>query len=1309
MRVKKFIALLGATAIFLSTTMLSTFTAFAGDNNVGSNLIVNGDFETGNNTGWLGNGFNGFGDESTEGGKKCAYSWLPTELSYQIVALEAGKSYSLSFDAKLGSEGEQALNYGIQKEDGSVDIFKRSLSNLTTSFTKQTLNFRMTVSGNYRVYFQGTVAGDPRIDIDSIALYEQKNANDGEEIQEQGPVVIPLVNPNFDVDPFAEGGGWTKGDGIPSAWGSWHGNKDMDGASGNDAKCIYLATAPGADAYAYQEVTLEAGKTYELSAWTRIEYSWNTCNASVAIYDGDKLLQIATNSLNNNSYRQVSLSFAPSETKKYQIRLIADAASEGYYPQFDSVLLVEKNEKAFTPLVNGNFDVDPFGENGGWHKPSELPGAWSSYHSDWDIDGVNSPDSKSVYTVANTENGDGYIYQDVTLVSGFEYVLSGSSCLKSGWKGSTSLAIYDGTKEVAVAINAVDSNKYESMTCSFIPTESKTYQIRLIGHSDSGTLYPMFDSITLSQTIASESYGEEMLVNGKFDVDPFAANGGWDKQAEIPGAWSSYHGNWDIDGIASPDSKSIYVVANTENGDGYVCQNINLTAGSTYKFSGYSRLNSDWKGAASLALYDGNTQVAIAVNDNGKKSDQFEEMTFAYTAKETKTYQLRLIAHSDSGTVYVMFDSISCVEKKSDGAQTNQLIANPGFSLNGVFWNIFSGNVENEALHLEGSHAPYARQDNIAVNGNEIYEIKVGSVAGSREKGTYELAANGKVLVTVYKQGTTTVLGRLEVPFSGRTPVTDSAVQFEMPAAVSAVDVVISTQNLVGAVNIDDVTMTKAGTVDPNTFPSVTTEASLFTGDSFDKADLDGNWVTKGQYALDNGTVKLGSGAAFLVYNVKLFGGNQYKLTAKAKIGNSGQTAVLGLRKANGNEDYTAAAQVTATEWTDISLTFTTGADDVSGLLYLTNANVDGVVFFDDVKLSIVEPDMEAVSPKTFVFEKEEDLKPWNVRGNHQWIVQTYDEDGNPENADGATLELGTGLSIAALKVKVNPNSRYFLEVISKTMADQQLNIGIREANEVDSYYTVAHTSYAADQIWFETGAEAQWAILKFQTANTNGKAWIQSVKVQEYLVDSDANLVKNGGFEKGTASTEDTPLQLENWTIKKQTDTAKGVNWDEAPGLARNGKYSINLGAELLVQQRITNLEKGATYRLSAYGTGGDKGAQLRIGALEYSGDDAYAYTDGSPRYTEACVEFTLGENDTEVTIELACEGTGDLYVRVDDVTMTKVKDGVGGNETPDPGNSSDKPSTPITETGVVAVCGATTLLLLASSTMIVVRKKRK
>ena len=260
MRVKKFIALLGATAIFLSTTMLSTFTAFAGDNNVGSNLIVNGDFETGNNTGWLGNGFNGFGDESTEGGKKCAYSWLPTELSYQIVALEAGKSYSLSFDAKLGSEGEQALNYGIQKEDGSVDIFKRSLSNLTTSFTKQTLNFRMTVSGNYRVYFQGTVAGDPRIDIDSIALYEQKNANDGEEIQEQGPVVIPLVNPNFDVDPLrkAEVGQKVMAFRVHGVLGMatkiWMELPVM-------MQSVFIwQPLPGADAYAYQEATLEAGK-----------------------------------------------------------------------------------------------------------------------------------------------------------------------------------------------------------------------------------------------------------------------------------------------------------------------------------------------------------------------------------------------------------------------------------------------------------------------------------------------------------------------------------------------------------------------------------------------------------------------------------------------------------------------------------------------------------------------------------------------------------------------------------------------------------------------------------------------------------------------------------------------------------------------------------------------------------------------------------------------------------------------------------------------------------------------------------------
>ena len=108
----------------------------------------------------------------------------------------------------------------------------------------------------------------------------------------------------------------------------------------------------------------------------------------------------------------------PLKPKNTRYALIADAASEGYYPQFDSVLLVEKNEKAFTPLVNGNFDVDPFGEktvvginllNCLVHGPVII------------LIGISTALTLQIVNLfillLTPKNGDGYIYQDVTLVS----------------------------------------------------------------------------------------------------------------------------------------------------------------------------------------------------------------------------------------------------------------------------------------------------------------------------------------------------------------------------------------------------------------------------------------------------------------------------------------------------------------------------------------------------------------------------------------------------------------------------------------------------------------------------------------------------------------------------------------------------------------------------------------------------------------------------------------------------------------------------------------------------------------------------
>ncbi len=137
-------------------------------------LVTNGDFETGDTTGWIGNAAN----VVTENGNSYNSANVATagdpwnvNLS-QVLELTPGTTYTFSFDA--WSDGERTIIAGIGQNE---DPWDNVVETVTLSTTSQTFTYTMTapatVTANSRVIFDmGADTGF--VGIDNVSLMEEE-------------------------------------------------------------------------------------------------------------------------------------------------------------------------------------------------------------------------------------------------------------------------------------------------------------------------------------------------------------------------------------------------------------------------------------------------------------------------------------------------------------------------------------------------------------------------------------------------------------------------------------------------------------------------------------------------------------------------------------------------------------------------------------------------------------------------------------------------------------------------------------------------------------------------------------------------------------------------------------------------------------------------------------------------------------------------------------------------------------------------------------------------------------------------------
>ncbi|WP_242092436.1 carbohydrate binding domain-containing protein [Aestuariivivens sediminicola] len=133
--------------------LYGTGTGGGGGGTGGSNLLTNGDFETGTTTGWIGNAAN----VVTEGDNSYNFANVMTagnpydvNLS-QVVEIIQGKSYTLSFDASSDGNRSIVAGIGLNEAPWTADT---ETANLTTATQMFSYNFTASFGGvNSRVLF----------------------------------------------------------------------------------------------------------------------------------------------------------------------------------------------------------------------------------------------------------------------------------------------------------------------------------------------------------------------------------------------------------------------------------------------------------------------------------------------------------------------------------------------------------------------------------------------------------------------------------------------------------------------------------------------------------------------------------------------------------------------------------------------------------------------------------------------------------------------------------------------------------------------------------------------------------------------------------------------------------------------------------------------------------------------------------------------------------------------------------------------------------------------------------------------------
>ncbi|MBR5524690.1 MAG: carbohydrate binding domain-containing protein, partial [Clostridia bacterium] len=418
-----------------------------------NNLVVNGDIETGDTTGWSSYSTTTVSSTVAHGGmyslKSTNTSGQYNTMTKQTITVEANTDYTYSFWYYYdGSNASPSFYAQVNSGDGSTTLVSLSVKNVTAlTWTYVSVNFNSGDNTSVILYTKNRTASDGGVYYFDDFMVPAPATEEPEEPEEpevpeqpEGDNLIP--NPGFETGTTS---GWTVYNGTTvTAGAKYEGNYGL--------QCKGLNW----NSIANTLVDVENGKSYRLSFWYKINvagFNWKISgNVTGTEYAGTWI------NTDLGVWKQVVVEFVADDTK---VKLNLSGLNADSTPDFyvDNVMLYEvpgPSNDGF--IINGDFEI---GTTVGWnlHQQTALSAA-AAHNSNY---GIN---------LKGNGGWGGMLNQTFTTKKGLKYTLTLD--LKVNTYG-TNVQVRNVADDTVLAGGWLTKTEWTTYTYTFTAISTSTY------------------------------------------------------------------------------------------------------------------------------------------------------------------------------------------------------------------------------------------------------------------------------------------------------------------------------------------------------------------------------------------------------------------------------------------------------------------------------------------------------------------------------------------------------------------------------------------------------------------------------------------------------------------------------------------------------------------------------------------------------------------------------------------------------------------------------------------------------------------